>query len=301
EKSSLVFDTGFGALYMPKAGNGDFSVKTSYNLDKESLDNLVIRKTGRSVLERAVQERAIFVLDKGMKPSKEVEELKAGYGLKNIIAVPLFSGRNNLGLFIVGSRADDFKFKNDDIEMIKVFAKQITIAIESDILNRKTEELSIKDDLTDLYNKNFIVTRLEEEIKRSIFYQRPCAFIVFNIDNFKNFRETHGELAAEEALNKMAKLIKDNIPPVGKAARVGVDEFAVLMPEKNKKEATDIAEDLRKRIEAANLVRVGKAALTVSCGVSENPIDGATGDELYKKAMNLLKEAKTAGKNRVFA
>lgn len=301
EKASMVFDTGYAALYMAKADGADFTIKASYNIDKENLDKMVIKRDGHGVLERALSERSMLVLDKGTKLSKETEELRSAYNLKNLLAIPIYSGRSNLGLAVIGTNGDDFRFKNDDIELIKVFAKQMTIAIESDILSKKTEQLSIKDDLTDLYNKNFIVARLEEEIKRSVFYQRPCAFIVLNIDDFRGFREKHGELAAEEVLNKIAKLIKDNISPVGKAARVGVDEFAVLVPEKNKKEATILAEELRKKVEVTNLLRVGKAALTVSSGVSENPIDGATGDELYKKAIDALKQAKSAGKNRVFA
>ena len=73
----------------------------------------------------------------------------------------------------------------------------------------------------------------------------------------------------------------------------------MLLPEKNKKEAAHIAEELRKKIETTNLLRQGQASLTVSCGVGENPIDGATADELFKKATAAVKEAKSLGKNRV--
>ena len=141
--------------------------------------------------------------------------------------------------------------------------------------------------------------RLEEEIKRAIFYQRPCSLIMINIDNFKEFRDSNGELAAEEAIRKMAKLIKDNATPISKVARVGGDEFAILLPEKNKKEAAGLAEDMRKKLGSTNLLRDGKATLTVSCGVSENPIDGATSGELYKKASDAVKQAKASGKNKV--
>src|SRR3989338_8062441 len=114
----------------------------------------------------------------------------------------------------------------------------MTIAIENDLLMKKTEELTITDDLTDLYNKAYIMSRLEEEIKRAIFYQRPCSFIIFNIDNFKAFREANGELVGEEVIKKVAKFIKDNADPIGKVARIGGDEFAMLLPEKNKRGAT---------------------------------------------------------------
>ncbi len=301
EKTTMIFEEGFGVLYMPKAPDEELVVKLSHNVSEERLGELVIQKGGKGVLEKVLEDRSIFILDKGVKMSKDIEDFKEFCNLKNIIAVPIYSGNKSMGMLVVGNRVDNYRFKTDDIDLVKVFAKQMTIAIESDILNRKTKELAIIDDLTGLYNKTFVLTRLEEEIKRAIFYQRPCSFIVFNIDNFKKFRETQGELMAEDALRKIAKIVKDNITPVGKAARIGGDEFAMLLPEKNKKEAAHLAEDVRRKIESTNLGREGKVSLTVSVGVSENPIDGATSDELFKKANEAVREAKLAGKNKVVA
>lgn len=300
ERSAGVLDTGYGAFYLPaKDGSGIFRTGISYNLDGERITDGVIKKGGHEFLDRILEGRAIVIVDKSAKPSKELENFRSAYNVKNFIAIPIYSGRNDFGILFIGSRIEDLRFKDDDVELMKVFAKQATIAIESDMLSKKTDMLSIKDDLTDLYNKTFIMGRLEEEIRRAIFYQRPCSFIAFNIDNFKKFRDTHGELAAEEALKRVAKVLRDNLTPVGKAARIGGDDFAVLLPEKNKKEAAYIAEELRKKIEATNLLRQGQASLTVSCGVGENPIDGATAEELYKKAAAAVKEAKTLGKNKV--
>ena len=249
-------------------------------------------------LDKAVANRAVLIVDGSSKPSRDVEGFQEAHNIKNILAVPIYSGRKNFGALVIGSKADNYKFKSEDVELVKVFAKQITIAIESDILNKKTEELAIKDDLTDLYNKNYILNRLAEEIKRAVFYQRPCSFIVFGIDDFDKFRSANGELAAEEALKKMAKVMKDNMIPVGKVARTSGDEFAILLPEKNKKESFTVAEEIRKKVEAVSFAKSG-GSLTVSGGVSENPLDGATSEELFKKAMELLKEAKASGKNKV--
>ena len=300
ERSASVLDTGYGVFYVAaKDGSGIFKAGISYNLDTEKLTEVTIKKGGHEFLDRTLESRAILTIDKSAKPSKELESFRAAYNVKNFLIIPIYSGRNDLGLLLIGSRIEDLRFKDDDVELMKVFAKQATIAIESDMLSKKTDQLAIKDDLTDLYNKTFIMGRLEEEIRRAIFYQRPCSFVAFNIDNFRKFRDTHGELAAEEALKRMAKIFRDNLTPVGKAARIGGDDFAMLLPEKNKKEAAYIAEELRKKIETTNLLRQGQASLTVSCGVGENPIDGSTAEELYKKAMSAVKEAKSLGKNRV--
>ena len=299
EKAAMLFDSGFGILYFAKDDESDFAPKIESGQEGERLRGLVIKRKGHGILQDALDNRAVLVLDSSTKLSKDVEEFRTAYDVKNILSIPIYSGRKIFGMLMIGSNADNYKYKNEDIELAKVFAKQVTIAIESDILNKKTEELAIKDDLTDLYNKNFILNRLSEEIKRAVFYQRPCSFIILGVDDFSSFRDTHGELASEEALKKMAKVIKDNMIPVGKAARIDGDQFAVMLPEKNKRESFVIAEDIRKKIEAVNFLRSGNASLTVSVGVSENPLDGATSEELFKRAGELLKEARVSGKNKV--
>ena len=301
EKACALFDTGFAVLYLPREEGGDFIMKTSYNLDREKLAEIVIKRGGRGFIEKSTEGRAIVKIDDSVRQTREMDDFRKQCGLKNCLIVPIFSDRMLLGCLIVGNRLSDFRYTNDDLELVHVFAKHITIAIESDILNKRNEELVTRDDLTGLFNKRYVVSRLEEEIKRAIFYQRPCSFIALNIDNFKKFREQRGELAAEEALRRVAKVVKDNTSPVGKAARIGGDVFAMLLPEKNKREAAYIAEEVRKKIEAANVLKEGKATVTVSVGVSENPIDGATSDELFKKAIESIEQAKLQGKNRVVA
>ncbi len=300
QKVAMLFDTGFGVLYIARPKSGDFVPKVSYNLGNEKLMDVVMNENGQSLFEKVFQDHGVLVVDDGVKGSKVVEDFKQAYNVKNILAVPAYSGKKNLALLVLGSRMSNFKFKVDDIDLVKVFTKQITIAIENDLLVKRAEELAIVDELTGLYNKNYILTRLEEEIKRSIFYQRPCSFIVYNVDNFKAFRDSKGELMAEEFLKKIGKLIKDNAMPMSKVGRIGGDEFAVLLPEKNKKEAAGIAEDTRKRVESTNFGKEGSTInLTVSAGVSENPIDGSTREELFNKALDALRAAKTSGKNKV--
>ncbi|MDD5495473.1 MAG: diguanylate cyclase [Candidatus Omnitrophica bacterium] len=300
QKASATFDNGYGIIYMPRDGEGDFYVKASSNIEQEALADLVIKKRGHNLLEKALFNRSMLIIDSGVKESKEVEHFRSAYNVKNMVALPLYSSNTDLAVLVIGNREDDFKFRNEDLDLIKVFAKQISIAIENEVLFRKNKELVIKDELTGLYNKNYILPRMEDEIRRAVFCQRPCSFMIFNIDDFKKMMEQGGELEAEEIIKKVAKLIKDNTSPIGKIARIGGDEFAVLLPEKNKKEAMEAAEGIRIAVEKT-FSKDGKPYLTVSAGVSENPIDGATQDEILKKALEALRQAKSSGKNRVSA
>ena len=187
----------------------------------------------------------------------------------------------------------------DDLDVMKIFAKQTAIAYESDMLTKRAKELAIKDDLTDLYNEKYIAERLEEEIKRAILYQRPCSYIVFSIDDFDRFRSENGELATEKALKKIASILNANATEIGRAARLSGDAFSLLLPEKNKKAAYKSAEDVRRQVEALILDGGNAGQLTVSGGVSENPIDGTSAAELIKKASTGVSMAKVQGKNRI--
>jgi diguanylate cyclase (GGDEF)-like protein len=301
QKVAMILDGGFCVFYMiPKEESGEFLPKAYSNIQEEALLDIIVKK-GEGLLGRIVEEKKLFVVDNTAKMTREVEEFKSSYKIKNALIIPIYSGRKNFGLLVVGNKQDDYRYRVDDLDLIKIFAKQITIAIENDIWIKKSEEFSIKDDLTGLYSKNYILSRLDEEIRRAIFYQRPCSFILFSIDNFKGLCEARGELIAEDVIRRVAKLIRDNTAPVGKAARMSGDEFGMLLPEKNKREAAHIAEDVRKQIEAANFSREGSLKITVSGGVSENPIDGSTQEELFKRAAELLGNAKGMGKNRVVA
>lgn len=301
QKVAMILDGGFCVFYMmPKEESSEFLPKAYSNIQEEKLLDIVVRN-GEGFLGRIMEEKKIFMIDNTLKMTKEMVEFKSSSNIKNAIAVPIYSGKKDFGLLLVGNKQDDYRYEIDDLDLVKIFAKQITIAIENDIWLKKSEELSIKDDLTGLYSKGYILSRLDEEIRRAIFYQRPCSFILLNIDNFKNLREAKGEIVTEDVIRRAAKLIRDNTSPVGKAARISGNEFAMLLPEKNKREAAYIAEDVRKQIEAANFSREGSLKVTVSGGVSENPIDGSTQEELYRKAMELLANAKSMGKNRIAA
>ena len=301
QKVAMILDGGFCVFYMIlKEESGEFLPKAYSNIQEEALLEIIV-KEGEGFLGRIIKDKKLLIVDNTAKVTKEAEDFKTVHNIKNMLAIPVYSGRRNFGLLVVGNKQDDYRYRADDIDLIKIFAKQITIAIENDIWIKKSEELSIKDDLTGLYSKGYVLSRLDEEIRRAIFYQRPCSFILFSIDNFKSLRETRGELIAEDVIKRVAKLIKDNTTPVGKAARISGNEFGMLLPEKNKREAAYIAESVRKQIEAANFSREGSLKITVSGGVSENPIDGSTQEELFKKATELLGNAKSMGKNRVVA
>ncbi|MDP8259205.1 MAG: sensor domain-containing diguanylate cyclase [Candidatus Aadella gelida] len=165
---------------------------------------------------------------------------------------------------------------------------------------RKQEEkgssVEIVDRLTGLYTFSYLEECMREELKRAQYYQRPCSLIILNLDNFKKYADAYGEERTEDVLRTVAKILGEIVPPVGRLARTSPDEFGMLLPERNKREALEVAEKIRVKI--AN-IDVPEGRITASVGVGENPIDGANVKEIFLSTRQYLDKAKKSGKNTV--
>ncbi len=302
EKSRLLANSETAFLLFKEENKESFCVKAADGAGVDYLMTLDIGASG-DLYNKVFNLNKLLILDKrNLLDNHLMADFFAKFRVKNCLSVPIFlRGRVKGALGIANSR-DNFSYSKEDIELLDIFSKQIAIAIENDILAHRIEKLETKDTLTGLYNQNFITSCLEDEIKRAIVYQRPCSFIIFDIDNFKNYREKFGLISAEAALKKIAVLVNGCISEVDRAGRTGDDEFSLILPERNKRQAKEVGEDVRKKIQLAFSSGQDSAkSITLSAGVSENPLDGVGAEQLINKAKELLKKAKTAGKDRVVA
>lgn len=300
EKSRILANSDVSFMLFRNTEEEDFFTRAADGINMQYFFQLKVNRQD-PVFTKLIKSNLPLVLDnENFLP----EDLEVGFfekiRLKNILALPIFLRGKVVGILSIGNNREAFVYKKDDMELLDIFAKQIAIAIENDLLLRYVEKLEIKDVLTGLYNEPFIQSRLQEEIRRAIIYQRPCAFIVLNVDNFKKFHQNFGSLQAEAMLKKIGVLVRDSVTEIDRVARTGDNEFAVLLPEKNKRQAQNIAEDVRKRIEFVfSEEKDVNKRITVSGGVSENPLDGTSSEELFSKARELVKIAKSQGKNRI--
>ena len=279
----------------------EFVVKAMHNIKTEDVDNIKA-KAGEGAFGKIVTANKTFIVDASHKPPDDFRNFLSKHALKNIIMVPVIMRLKPIGLIACGNSFNDFSYEKDDIELMGVFAKQASIAFENDKLLQKTEELSVKDDLTGLYNINYFRTRFEEEIQRATAYQRPCSLILMGIDGFKNYYAKNGEIAGSAVVKKIAQILENSVEQVDRVARFSDNGFAIICPEKNKVEALALAENIRKEIEKFKFPHVegqpgGK--ITISAGISANPLDGISPNELTNKASERLEQAKAEGKNKV--
>lgn len=300
EKSRLLANSEAAYLLFREEGQEHFSMRVADGANSEHLQGITVG-TKEGLFHLFVDPYKPLVIDGQSSLSEKLcDAFREKFKLKNSLAIPIHIRGKVIAILGVGNTKEAFQYKKEDTELVDVFAKQVAIAVENDMLMHKVDKLEIKDSLTGSYNEAFIRNRLQEEIKRAITYQRPCAFILLDIDNFKRFIEHSGSLQSETALKKIAVLIKDSVAEIDRVGRTGDDEFAVILPERNKRQGQEIAEDIRKKIEFAfSEEKDINRRITVSGGVSENPLDGISAQELMGTAKELLDCAKRQGKNRI--
>jgi diguanylate cyclase (GGDEF)-like protein len=168
-------------------------------------------------------------------------------------------------------------------------------------VNHMADELKAHartDELTDLPNFRAFRERIDLEIERASRYPERFGVLILDLDRFKKYNDTYGHLAGNEALQRVAHVIREAVRTVDFPARYGGEEFAVIVPQIDGAALAAIAERIRESVEAMP-APAGGAMLTVSVGAAIYPDDGAAADALFRAADERLYAAKAGGRNRV--
>ena len=171
-------------------------------------------------------------------------------------------------------------------------------------MNQKLAELSIRDELTGLYNHRFFQEKMTEEFIRAVRYHYPLSCLLIDIDYFKTVNDTYGHPAGDEILKELSWFFTSYLRRSDTIARYGGEEFVVLLPHLGYEEAYLLAERIRKKImDHSFVVRSGMSMkLSVSIGLSSYPEDSADRKEtLLFYADKALYRAKGSGRNKVYA
>lgn len=169
--------------------------------------------------------------------------------------------------------------------------------------SREMEEMSIHDELTHLYNRRYVNQFLEQKFWRSQSYGPPLAIAMIDIDNFKQINDTLGHHAGDDALHAVAGVLRAGLRtnngerPADIAARMGGDEFLIIMPRADLDDAFAIVERMRAAIRKMFL-KMNKLQVSISAGVTSwEPND--TPEEVLHRADELLYRAKQSGRDHV--
>lgn len=189
------------------------------------------------------------------------------------------------------------------IARVNVHLKIKTLQDELREKNARLEELSNTDGLTKVTNRRRFMELFDLEFARAKRYKTELAYVMVDVDHFKQVNDVHGHQVGDTALVTVAAILREDLRKHDAVGRYGGEEFALLLPQTGLEGAKVVAERYRKRIADAELpVGEQRLRITVSMGIAVFPASGVEdADDLVRLADHALYEAKHAGRNRVIA
>lgn len=240
-------------------------------------------KSGQAFIERGELPSGAIVLKEGSE-----------------IVVPLRVVSKKVGLLRLirysGPVFDDYQSK-----ILAMISTSLSLAIRNAEIHRQVQESAVKDELTSLLNRRAFLGAVGREFKRVVRHETPLALIVIDIDRFKEINDRHGHLIGDRVIRNLADLLRGAVRDVDTIARYGGDEFVIILPRTNLREALIAAERIKKTVRD-NAFNEGERLIeiTVSMGVAHCPLSHIQSPEdLFRAADQGLYSAKRKGRNRI--
>lgn len=205
------------------------------------------------------------------------------------------------GLWVNGRKRGRHRLADGDCLQLGACRLAFRLSLpEEDRVLKQLYQRATRDELTGLYNRASLLDRLEQEVARQHRYQRGLALIMLDLDHFKQVNDSHGHAAGDRVLAAAAAAIEGCLRASDLAARVGGEEFVLVLPEADAARARRIADKVRMRV-AAQQVKHGRTIIqvTASCGVAVAGPGKPRATHLLEQADQACYRAKAAGRNRV--
>jgi len=285
-KKAALFTNGEFAFLMMKVPDA-YEMSGQYGLRGPILASLKM-SSNAYLLDYLSQEPRTIRTQDGTGRGAAADLLKL-LDARHLLTYPIFVGGQPKGFVAVGNRRPDAPFGDEEMEIIGVFAKQVSLAVENKFLSHKIKEMEIRDSASGLFNKRYLVQRLDEEILRSISCQRPCAFIVLQVTNWQALLEAVGSSNAGAWARKIAEALKAEARSFDCLGRLREDVYGIIVPEKNKRQAEQTAQLLLEKVSGALAAKDRTWQPAFQVRVAENPIDGADAAGLLQKVGEAIK------------
>ena len=295
---------------------GDFAVKlfdadagTSYTLNQETCGFTALHGSG-ATSESAEQ----IVIDdcwalRQNKPyphsinqfTLRCNHLRLGPS-RNTCCLPMSAHGQIAGLINLRRAAPfmtaDLESSADFEKIAQLFAANIAQFLANLALRRSLEQQSLRDPLTNLFNRRYFNEQLAIEFERANRSRAPLALQMVDIDHFKRINDRFGHDAGDRVLRMVSDILAQNARSGDIVCRWGGEEFLILMPGSNAAAAKRRADEIRSRIND-QIEIVGGTRVSVSIGVASYPEHASDPDGLIEVSDRALYAAKGAGRNRV--
>jgi diguanylate cyclase (GGDEF)-like protein len=194
----------------------------------------------------------------------------------------------------------DARFQELEQRMLSLQRENLDLVVK----NRRLSEVSTRDALTGLYNRWFVMEKIDSEINRALRHGSPMSLLMLDIDHFKRINDTWGHPAGDQVLQAIGKLLRDSCRVYDVPGRYGGEEFCIVLPETKPGNTTVVAERIRRRLEETELsCGDGAVVVTASMGIAGMEADSEgeilSPAALIDRADRALYTAKNRGRNRV--
>lgn len=273
---------------------------TLYEVDREKdlAQPIVARYGGDLITRDRLEEDGVFLhgtaIHEAYAGRRNVYESNR---LVHRLYLPLTTQREAVGVAVLERLPDQPPFDREDDPLYLSLGQQIGMSIH----NARLYALAVTDGLTGLYVRRYFDLRLQEEFNMGKRYRRAFSLLLFDIDHFKSFNDTHGHQTGDLVLQQFARIIEESTRSTDICCRYGGEEFAVILPETHSGEAQALAEKLRERVadHAFRGAAVEGLKVTTSIGITAYRENIQTPGDMVALADEALYAAKRGGRNRV--
>jgi diguanylate cyclase (GGDEF)-like protein len=220
---------------------------------------------------------------------------------QSIMSVPLVAKNKIVGVMSVQA-LEPYAFDQTQLRLVTAIASQAALALENAQLHATVNEQAQRDPLTGAYNHGTLIAHLQAAIERAQAAKETVAFIMLDIDRFKQYNDTYGHLIGDDVLRATVEAILSHLKSTDVVGRWGGEEFCVVLPGVTREQARTVAERIKNTV-ASNVMRDMHnrpiPSATVSQGMAVYSEDAITIEELIHKADTALYAAKARGRNRI--
>ena len=300
----IEVDENNNLYFSEKAASANKSMNRVIEFAQANMESYKLPYVVNSIVVKAITERKIYSTPdiKGMVrmffpnlTEEQLTDLASKMNSKSCTIVPLHKEQENFGCVIVTSEREGVT--DTETNFLSLFANQIELAITVAGLFEEVKKQAITDPLTGIYNRRYFEDNIVKEAERSLRLKQPFSLVSLDLDYLKKINDTYGHQFGDLAIRTIANVLKREARSIDIPARIGGEEFNLLLPGVDSRGASIAAERIRKSIENQILDTIG--GITASIGVATFLEHSDRIDELIELADQAMYKAKLNGRNQV--
>jgi diguanylate cyclase (GGDEF)-like protein len=288
KKRDVLMATALEGIVEPRLENA----MNAYQEDLSALElDMPFNHLRRHILDQGevVMRDTLVDFFEGVIDDERARDAEKSLGIKKFAIVPMLVEGEPYGLVLFAFTTTDI-----DAEIVELMVGHFTLALRDIATQEDTARFNDIDPVTWVYNKRYISEAIEGELVRCGRYAKALSVVIVDLDDFGEFNATYGQSMGDRLLRSAAVSLAEAVSPPEVVARLGNDEFAILLPETNRAAAVSVATRLLASLAQVSVFAQDGATepLKASVAIVCFPEDGTTSKDLLESAMGDLTQAK---------